>query len=69
MRENLRLFWQGKKSIKFYFPATTEQNFACVNLFRKPSDSSILMAIYAINDIFSDQVNPLTLLKGSLRRP
>ena len=36
------------KNIKFYFPATTEQNIARVNLFRKPSDSSILMAIDAL---------------------
>ena len=38
-------FSGGKKTIKFYF-ATTEQNIACVNLFRKPtSNSSILKAI------------------------
>jgi hypothetical protein len=59
----------GGKNIKFYFPAITEQNIAHVNLFRKPINSSILMIIDAINVIFSDQVNPLTLLKGSLRRP
>jgi len=35
----------AKKNIKFYFPATMEQNIARVNLFRKPSDSLILMAI------------------------
>jgi hypothetical protein len=58
-----------EKNIKFYFPTTTEQNIAHVNLFRKPSGSSILMAIDAIDAIFSDQVNPWTLLKGSLRRP
>jgi hypothetical protein len=45
-------FFGGKKNIKFYFPATTEQNIARINLFRKPSDSSILMAIDAI-DAFS----------------
>ena len=37
-------FSGGKKNIKFYFPATTEQNIARVNLFHKPSDSSILRA-------------------------
>jgi hypothetical protein len=35
----------GGKNIKFYFPATTEQNITRVKLFRKPSDSSILMTI------------------------
>jgi hypothetical protein len=54
---HLRLFWQ-EKNIKFHFPATMEQNIARVNLFRKPSDSSILRAIDAIDAIFSDQVNP-----------
>jgi hypothetical protein len=51
-------FFGGGKNIKFYIPATTEQKNAGVNLFRKPSDSSILMAIDAIDAIFSDQVNP-----------
>ncbi len=37
-----------KKNIKFYFPTTMEQNIARVNLFRKSSDSSILMAIDAL---------------------
>jgi hypothetical protein len=37
-----------KKKHQFYFPATTEQNIARVNLFRKPSDSSIMMAIDAL---------------------
>jgi hypothetical protein len=54
---HLQLFWRGK-NIKFYFPATTEQNIAHVNLFRKPSNSSIVMAIDAIDAFFSDQVNP-----------
>jgi len=44
---HLQLFWR-KKNIKFYFPATTEQNIARVNLFRKPSNSLILMAINAL---------------------
>jgi hypothetical protein len=51
-------FSGGKKNIKFYFPATTEQNIARVYLFRKPSDSSILRADNVIDAIFSDQVNP-----------
>ena len=38
----------AKKNIKFYFPATTELNIARVNLFRKPSDLLILMAIDAL---------------------
>jgi hypothetical protein len=38
-------FFGGGKNIKFYFPATTEQNITRVKLFRKPSDSSILMTI------------------------
>jgi hypothetical protein len=54
---HLRLFWRKKKH-QVIFPATTEQNIALVNFFLKPSDSSILMAIDAINAIFSDQVNP-----------
>ena len=41
-------FSGGKKKHQFYFPATTEQNIARVNLFRKPSDSSIMMAIDAL---------------------
>jgi len=45
-------------NIKFYFPATTEQNIAHVILFHKPCDSSILRVIDVINAIFSDQVNP-----------
>ena len=38
----------AEKNINFYFPATTEQIIAHVKLFRKPSDSSILMAIDAL---------------------
>jgi hypothetical protein len=51
-------FSGGKLNIKFYFPATTEQNIAHVNLFHEPSDSSILRAVDAIDAIFADQVNP-----------
>ncbi len=49
---HLRLFWREKK-IKFLFPATTEENIARVNLLRKASDSSILMAIIALDAILS----------------
>ena len=52
-------FSGGKKHINFYFPATTEQNIAHVNLFRKPSDSSILMAIDALDAILSIHLLPL----------
>jgi hypothetical protein len=38
----------GKKKHQVYFPATTEQSIARVNLFRKPSNSLILMAIDAL---------------------
>jgi hypothetical protein len=51
-------FFGGKKNIKFLLPATTIENISRANLFRKPSNSSILMAINAIDAIFSDQVNP-----------
>jgi hypothetical protein len=34
------LAFLAKKNIKFYFPATTEQNIARVIFFRKPSDYS-----------------------------
>jgi hypothetical protein len=48
----------GGKNIKFLFPAAMEENIARVNLLCKPSDSTILMAIDAIDAIFLDQVNP-----------
>jgi hypothetical protein len=50
-------FFAGKKH-QVFFPAATEENIARVNLLRKPSDSTILMAIDAIDAIFLDQVNP-----------
>ena len=43
----------GEKNIKFFFPATMEQNIARVNLFRKPSVSSHLMAIAVLVTISS----------------
>jgi hypothetical protein len=55
---HLRLFWRGKK-IKFLFPAATEENIARVNLLRKASDSSILMAIDALDAILSIHLLPL----------
>jgi hypothetical protein len=55
---HLRLFWREKK-IKFLFPAATEENIARVNLLRKASDSSILMAIDALDAILSIHLLPL----------
>ncbi len=55
---HLRLFWREKK-IKFLFPAATEENIARVNLPRKASDSSILMAIDALDAILSIHLLPL----------
>jgi hypothetical protein len=37
-------FFGREKTVSFFF-VTMEQNIACVNLFHKPSDSLILMAI------------------------
>jgi hypothetical protein len=54
-------FFGGKKKIKFLFPAATEENIAGVNLLRKASDSSILMAINAIDAICL--IHLLTLAK------
>ncbi len=51
-------FFGGKKNIKFLFPAAMEEIIAPVNFLHKASDSSILMAINAIDAIFLDQVNP-----------
>jgi hypothetical protein len=51
-------FFGGEKNLKFLFPTAMEENIAHVNLLRKPSNSSILMAIDAIDAIFLDQVNP-----------
>ncbi len=55
---HLRLFWREKK-IKFLFPAATEENIARVNWLRKASDSSILMAIDALDAILSIHLLPL----------
>ncbi len=52
-------FFGGKKKIKFLFPAATEENIARVNLLRKASDSSILMAIDALDAILSIHLLPL----------
>ncbi len=41
-----------------------EQNIACVNLFRKPSDSSILMTINVIDAIFLDHKPIGAALRG-----
>ncbi len=55
---HLRLFWREKK-IRFLFPAATEENIARVNLLSKASDSSILMAIDALDAILSIHLLPL----------
>ena len=52
-------FFSGEKKIKFLFPAATEENIARVNLLRKASDSSILMAIDALDAILSIHLLPL----------
>jgi hypothetical protein len=54
---HLQLFWQKKKH-QVSFSRCHKENIARVNFLRKPSNSSILMAINAINAIFLDQVNP-----------
>ncbi len=41
-------FFGGEKNIKLLLPATTIENMTRANLFRKPSYSSILMAINAL---------------------
>jgi hypothetical protein len=55
---HLRLFWQ-EKNIKLLLPATTIENITRANLFRKRSDSSILMAINAIVAICLIHLLPL----------
>ncbi len=52
-------FFGGKKNFEFYFPATTEQNITRVNFLRKARESSILMAIDALDAILSIHLLPL----------
>jgi hypothetical protein len=63
--EHLRLFWREKKTSSF-FPATTEQNIARVNLLCKPSVSFYLMAIVAIVAIHRECIIPVALFSWSV---
>jgi hypothetical protein len=63
--KQLRLFWRGKKH-QVFFPATTEQNIARVNLFRKPSVSFYLMAIIVIIAIHQECIIPVALFNWSV---
>ncbi len=56
----------AEKKTSSFFPATTEQNIARVNLFRKPSISFYLMAIVAIIAIHQEYIIPVALLTGAL---
>jgi hypothetical protein len=49
----------AEKNIKLLFPATTIENITHPNLFRKPSNSSILMAINALVAICLIHLLPL----------
>ncbi len=63
--EHLQLFWWEKKH-QVFFPATTEQNIARVNLFRKPSISFYLMAIIVIVAIHQECIIPVALFNWSV---
>jgi hypothetical protein len=63
---NIYSFSGGKKNIKFFSPATTEQNIAHVNLFHKPSVSFYLMAIVAIAAIHQECIIPVALFNWSV---
>ena len=52
-------FFGGKKNIKFLFPATMEKNITRVNFLREARESSILMAIDALDAILSIHLLPL----------
>jgi hypothetical protein len=58
--------FSGKKKTPSFFPATTEQNIARVNLFRKPSVSFYLMAIVAIVAIHQECLIPVALFNWSV---
>jgi hypothetical protein len=59
-------FSGGEKKHQVFFPATTEQNIARVNLFRKPSVSFYLMAIVAIVAIHQECIIPVALFNWSV---
>jgi hypothetical protein len=52
-------FFGETKNIKLLLPATTIENITHANLFRKSSDSSILIAINALIAICSIHLLPL----------
>jgi hypothetical protein len=58
-------FLTGKKH-QVFFPATTEQNIARVNLFPKPSVSFYLMAIIAIVAIHQECIFPVALFNWNV---
>jgi hypothetical protein len=58
-------FLAGKKTSSF-FPATTEQNIARVNLFREPSISFYLMAIITIVAIHQEYIIPVALFNWTV---
>ncbi len=64
-QQTSKAFLTGK-NIKFFFPATTEQNIARVNLFRKPSVSFYLMAIVMIIAIHQECIIPVALFNWSV---
>jgi hypothetical protein len=56
----------AQKKTSSFFPATTEQNIARVNLFRKPSVSFYLMAIVVIVAIHQECIIPVALFNWSV---
>ena len=63
--KHLWLFWWKKKH-QVFFPATTEQNIARVNLLRKTSVSFYLMAIVMIVAIHQEYIIPVALFYWSI---
>jgi hypothetical protein len=63
---NIYRFSGGEKKHQVFFPATTEQNIARVNLFHKPSVSFYLMAIIAIVAIHQECIIPVALFNWSV---
>jgi hypothetical protein len=55
-----------KKKHQVFSPATTEQNIARVNLFRKPSILFYLMAIIAIVANHQECIIPVALFNWSI---
>ena len=63
--EHLWLSWREKETSSF-FPTTTEQNIARVNLLRKPIVSFYLMAIITIIAIHQECIIPVALFNWSV---